>query len=372
MELIGHELRWQALARAYARGKLPNTLLISGPPHVGKTTLLTRYAQLLLCAEVTEDREGFPAPCGQCRTCRQVASGAAMDFRVFRPLVASADEKDWVYAPEGLDSSIITIGVARRFAEQAGLKPFGGARKVLVLTQIDRMNDEAQNALLKTFEEPAPSTFLVFTTDNAARLKPTVLSRCWHLPLVPVASRRIETWLRAGFPGADHEHLAAAVLAAHGCPGVAWNALSQVAGPEAGGAAEEHLPRFKVTAGMLAKLDSVGPVGALALTEEAIKWGRAWWEEDAGEAGDLKKHAAKVNRAQIAHFLDELALAARIRWVESLDHPQTAASWAARLDLMRKTRQYILRNANPNLALDVMFGRLIALRVGGARRTASR
>jgi len=288
---------------------------------------------------------------------------------VFRPLVASAEEKDWVYAPEELDSSIITIGVARRFAEQAGLKPFGGSRKVLVLTQIDRMNDEAQNALLKTFEEPAPSTYLVFTTDNAARLKPTVLSRCWHLPLVPVSSERIESWLREKFPNADNGHLRAAVLAAHGCPGLAWNALAQVAGADG---EDEHPPRFQVTAQMLAKLDSVGPVGALALTEEAIKWARIWWEEDAGEGADLRKYAAKVNRAQIVHFLDELALGARIRWVGSLDQPAIAGCWAGRLDLMRKTRQYILRNANPNLALDVMFGRLIAMRAPGARRTASR
>ena len=125
---------------------------------------------------------------------------------------------------------------------------------------------------------------------------------------------------------------------------------------------ESSVARAEIAAQMLAKLDAFAPVGALGLSEEASKWAKVWWEEDTGDAGDPKKIGAKANRSALARFLEELALAGHQKWV--LQRGALQGHNAARLALIRKTRGYILRNANDSLALNVMFTQLIALRAG--------
>ncbi len=353
MNLIGNQKRWAALARAFTNGKIPHTLLISGPPHVGKTSLVDAYARLLLCPQVTEI-EGVPSACGHCKACHQIQIGTYPDYRLYRPIVTSVPEKDWVIASEFLDSSIITVEMARKVTEEALRKPVMGARKVMVIQQIDRMNEEAQNALLKTFEEPPPGTFIVLTTENARKIRETVLSRCWHLPLTPAPEHEVLHWLGEQFPGSKAADLQEAGRAGAGRPGLAWRALQRLQEDESTGDS-----RFQTASRLVERLDKSAPVGALGLTEEAIRLSKLWWDEDASESGELKKGASKVSRAAAARFLDELMLATKVRWGAD---PGRDPLGPARLDLMRKTRHSILRNANLNLALDVMFVRLIALR----------
>jgi hypothetical protein len=110
-------------------------------------------------------------------------------------------------------------------------------------------------------------------------------------------------------------------------------------------------------------------VGALGLTEEALRLARQWWAEDqavmkSGKApGAAKKLEGRELRSAAARFLDELATVYRARWSHSLQNGGASAAtgvWADGLDQVRRTRHYILRNANTSLALDVLFGRLIA------------
>ncbi len=347
--LIGHQARWSALARAFGKGVVPQTLLITGPPNVGKTTFVTRYAQLLLCADLQTDANGLPAPCGVCKPCHQVEIGTFPDYRFFRPVI-SATEK--TTAPESLDSSVILGETARTFNHEAELKPVVGARKVLVMHQFERANETAQNAMLKTLEEPPASTSLVLTSENPRRLRETILSRCWHLQLVPAPLSEINEWLSAQFPNASAEHIDIALRACLGRPGAAWRELERLQN-----ATDENGSRFQIASEMLSRLDAAQPVGALGFTAEAIKWADIWWDEDAGEEADAKKLASKGKRAAAARFLDELMVAARARW---MNDPASYAQGAARLDQMRAARGYILQNANLQLVLDVMFGRLIA------------
>ncbi|RYG75178.1 DNA polymerase III subunit delta' [bacterium] len=349
--IIGHQARWDGLARAFAKGQIPQTLLISGSPNVGKSTFVLRYAQLLLCPELEEDENGLPAPCGVCKTCHQVEIGVHADYRVFRPIVSKTEP---ITAPETLDSSLIAVSGARDFVEETMRKPLHGPRKVLWMHQFERCQEEAQNAMLKTLEEPPSGAFLVLTTENSRNLRETILSRCWHLPFPRVVESEIESWLYNEFPSSTPQEVLEAVRAGAGRPGAAWRELQRL--QESDGT---RLSRFAVASEMLKKLDRVSPVAALGLTEEAMKWATVWWEEDAGEGVDLKKLGAKGPRTAAARFLDELMIAGRSMWMQNLD---TSEVGAARLDQMRKTRHYILRNANRQLALDVMFGRLIALR----------
>ena len=365
--LIGHEERWRALARAHGKGRTPQTLLVSGPPGVGKTTFVLRYAQLLLCSAPTADEFGLPAPCLVCRACHQVEVETFPDYRVFRPVISSGEP---TRAPEILDSSIFQIGkdedpldrdTARNVPKEALRKPVAGARKVLWLAQFDRAGDAAENALLKTLEEPPPSTHIVLTTDNARNLRPTILSRCWHLQLSPARDADVWAWLQGEFPDASPADLTEAVRAGNGRPGTARRALERLL--ESG---ESGPSRFQIATRFVERFDTDSPVGALGLTEEALKWAKLWWDEDAGDEGDAKKLGAKGGRAAMARFLDELAVAGRAKWL--LAGGAVEKNNAERLDLMRQTREYILRNASTNLCLDVLFGRALSrFRVQRAR-----
>ena len=350
MKIIGHQARWRALARAFQNNRAPQTLLISGPPNIGKTTLITRYAQLLLCPNLFEE-DGLPAPCEKCSTCHQIGIGTFPDFRVFRPQIGASDEND---APEELESSSFSVGKARLANQEVMKKALSGPRKVVILTQFERANESAQNALLKTLEEPPASVSLILTSENVRQLRATILSRCWHLPLTPVGDEEIARWLREQFPSGAPADVAASLRAAHGRPGAAFREMKRL------GESESSVARAEIAAQMLAKLDHFAPVGALGLSEEATQWAKIWWEEDTGDAGDPKKIGAKANRSALARFLEELALAGHQRWV--LQRGALESHNAARLELIRKTRSYILRNANDSLALNAMFTQLIALR----------
>ncbi len=209
MSIVGHSKRWAALARAFAKGSVPQSLLISGPPQTGKETLAQRFAQLLLCPDTAPDDDGLPAPCGHCRVCHQVEIEVFPDYKVFRPLVSAArEERDWVIAPDVLEGSILTVDVARRFGDEAMRRPSIGPRKVMIIVQSERMNIEAQNALLKTFEEPVRGLTIILLADNPSQLLPTVRSRCWHLPLGLSPDSEIEAWLHQSISRSAARHSA--------------------------------------------------------------------------------------------------------------------------------------------------------------------
>ena len=345
--LIGNQARFDAVARAFDRGIVPQTLLLSGPLGVGKSTFVTRYAQLLLCPQIERDAQ-LPRGCGRCRVCHQIEIGTFPDFRLFRPIISATEQ---TVAPETLDSSVFTVDQAREFIEEGSRKPLVGPRKVMVVSQFDRANESAQNAMLKTLEEPSAGIHLVLTTENARSLRATILSRCWHLQFAPAADGEIEEWLRGEFSDASPSDLQSAVRAAHGRPGLAKRELQRLQN-----AAEGEISRFERASAILARIERALPVGAFGLTETALLCAKEWWEQDS-EGADSKKLGAKGNRAALARFLDELMIAERARLSQDLSR---GAKSAFALEEMRKTRHYILRNANANLALDVMFSRLIA------------
>jgi len=350
--LVGHGPKWQALARAFAKDSVPQTLLISGALHTGKSTLAWRFAQLLLCPQVVSDENDLPAPCGTCRVCHQVEIETFPDFRVYRPLLfPPKDEGDWVVAPEDLEGGEIYINVARKFGDEAMRRPSVGARKVMILQGADKMNHQAQNALLKTFEEPIKGLTIILLAQNPHELLATVRSRCWHLPLGLASDSAIENWLRAQFKNVTQVEIETAIGAAAGRPGAAKREIERLRGGET----SSH---FAAASELAERIQKAHPVGALGLSETALNLAKEWWN---AEHEALKKADGKVARSSAAHVLDELTKVYRARWKDASNRGGNGESWALGLDQIRKTRHYILSNANTGLALDVMFGRLIAL-----------
>jgi DNA polymerase-3 subunit delta' len=159
--ILGHRQACDMLRAAVARGRVPQSLLFSGPDGVGKRTTAVALAQALNCPRA---REGDG--CGTCPTCQRIARGQHADV---------------VTLDQGEAASIKIQALRDRVLDVAGYRPFEGARRVFIIDPADALTAQAQDALLKTLEEPPSTTILVLITAYPDTLLPTVQSRCRRL-----------------------------------------------------------------------------------------------------------------------------------------------------------------------------------------------
>ncbi len=147
-----------------AGARVPHALLLEGPDGVGKMLAAKTFAQLLLCRT---PRDG--TACGACSGCVKVEAGTHPDLEIV--------------AAEGRHTKIDAIRDAERTLR---LRPMEGGRRALIVEDAHRLTLGAQNALLKTLEEPPPETVLLLTTSRLKALLPTVVSRCQRVAFGPV------------------------------------------------------------------------------------------------------------------------------------------------------------------------------------------
>ncbi len=178
----GQPIALSTAAAWIAEGRVPHAILIVGPASVGKTTLALDLVAGLLC-EATDRLE---RPCRACRACRHVDSGTHPDLHRLAP------EGPGGQIRIGRSSGQPEVRGVRDLVEELALLPLEGPVRVAVIEAAHRMNEDAQNALLKTLEEPPPGVFLLLCADEEDHLLPTVRSRCARLRLGPVATRVVE------------------------------------------------------------------------------------------------------------------------------------------------------------------------------------
>jgi DNA polymerase III delta' subunit len=167
--------------RAMLLGGMPHALLLVGPSGVGKATLADDIAAGLLCRAVDpRDR-----PCRECRSCRALEHGNHPDVHRLGPTGAGL-----VIPIGGRDER----GV-RDLVRDLSLLPVEGGARVAIVTDADRMTEDAQSAFLKTLEEPPAATVLLLTATDEERLLPTIRSRCSRIRLGPVARLEVELLL---------------------------------------------------------------------------------------------------------------------------------------------------------------------------------
>jgi DNA polymerase-3 subunit delta' len=162
----GHAAALSVVMRAVAGEHPPHALLLVGPRGVGKTTLALDLAAGLLCLAGDPTRR----PCRECSACRKVATDNHADLHLVEP--------------EGAGEQI-RLGQVQALASELALTAMEGRFRVALIVSAQRLNLDAQNALLKTLEEPGPATCLVLCADDTAPLLPTVLSRVARLRLAP-------------------------------------------------------------------------------------------------------------------------------------------------------------------------------------------
>src|SRR5438309_183625 len=161
-DVVGHHRLIDLLKRSVGNGTLPPSLLFTGPSGVGKRLTATSVAQTLNCVRVRDSE--FDA-CGECAACSRIARGVHPDVVVVEPG----------------DSGAIKIDQIRDVVERTNYRPFEGRRRVVIVDEADALVVQAQNALLKTLEEPPPSSVFILVTARPDVLLPTVRSRCPQL-----------------------------------------------------------------------------------------------------------------------------------------------------------------------------------------------
>jgi DNA polymerase-3 subunit delta' len=219
-DVRGQERAQRILLRALAGERMPHAYIFHGPQGVGKRMLADRLAAILLCP----NRGKTSAPdwaakslgdlacvdaCGRCDDCRALAAGTHPDMHpIYRELHQHHPDSD-VRRRKGLD---LGIDVIRHFLiDVAGHSPMRGKAKVFIIEEAERLNPSAQNALLKTLEEPPPTTYLILLTRSIDRLLPTTCSRCQHVPFSALPTAFVEEKLRElrpDLPPSDAAYLA--------------------------------------------------------------------------------------------------------------------------------------------------------------------
>lgn len=174
-------LPWQTEARerlqaALAGGRLPHALLLQGPDGVGKEWFAAAIAAALLCT----GRSARLEACGQCAECLLTHAGSHPDLH-------------WVRRPE--DRRTISVDQVREIAERLAMTSMRRGRRVAIVTPAHAMTPNAQNALLKTLEEPAADTLLMLVSSRPSALLPTLRSRCQRIDLPRPAEQAARTWL---------------------------------------------------------------------------------------------------------------------------------------------------------------------------------
>jgi DNA polymerase-3 subunit delta' len=204
-DISGHGHLLELIAAAATRGSLPPSLIFAGPDGVGKRMTAVALAQLVNCLQPLQ-----ADACGVCAACTRIARGVHGDVLIIEPGETGA----------------IKVEQVREAIERSGYRPFEGRRRVVIIDDADAMLSEAQNALLKTLEEPPAASMFVLVTARPDMLLPTVRSRCQRLRFGRLASSEVAAVLmRAHQYDSPDAHAAAA--AADGSVGAALEGGSE-------------------------------------------------------------------------------------------------------------------------------------------------
>lgn len=164
-DVIGHKPMLRLVGQAVARDSLPSSLLLAGPDGVGKQLVAVSLAQVQNCEEVLSTDSLEADACGSCSACQRIERASFSDVLIIEP---------------GENNSI-TLDPVRSAVAQSAYRPFEGRRRVVIVIDADRLVVSAQNALLKTLEEPTDSSQFVLVSSRPDLLLSTVTSRCQRL-----------------------------------------------------------------------------------------------------------------------------------------------------------------------------------------------
>ncbi|MDZ4768105.1 MAG: DNA polymerase III subunit delta' C-terminal domain-containing protein [Chloroflexota bacterium] len=326
--VYGHDWAVEHLRQGIAHGRVRHAYLLIGAESIGKERLARAFASALLCTDPDPARR----PCGECSACRRVVSGNHADV-----LRARED-----------DDGAARIDTLRTLMSQLALKPYEGRYRFGVIPRFDQIRGAAQDALLKTLEEPGPHALLILLARSIEPILPTILSRAQVLQLRPASVASV----LAALDDAIAADPAAPVVSAE-----TRTLLATLSGGRVGWAlAAWRDPDLLVqrTAGLDLLLSVIGQsrAGRFALAGDLAK------DKDKEPLAKLLALWQSFWRdALLVSYGVETAIANRDR-LEALEQIGGAMPPEMLLEAMRATNRLIARlnsNVNLRLALEVML-----------------
>ncbi len=290
-DIIGHQKQLALLRAGLTSGRLHHAYLFTGPEGIGKRTVATALAKAIHCERRSGDF------CGECVNCARIADGNHPDVRIVEPL---SDKKE------------IGIPQIREIEREINLRSFTGKRKIVIIDPAALLNPAAQNALLKTLEEPPQASLIVLIAAGVGALLPTLRSRCLRLAFAPLARREIAAHLQKAHAKSAEE---ADFLAALGL-----GSLGAALGLDDAALTEKRSAWVE----MLGAIDGGNFYAAVAAAEELagnrdealrfFKWAESWYRDlmifrATGAAEELVNSdlRAEVERQAARHSAEQSA-----------------------------------------------------------------
>lgn len=172
--VIGHEDVIARLKAAATSGRIAHAYIFNGEAGSGKKYVAKRFAMALLC----EERSG--EPCMECRSCK---------------MALSANHPDIIFVTHEKAGSVGVDEIRKQVVEDIEIKPYCSDKKIYVIPEASKMTVQAQNALLKTLEEPPEYAYIILLADNPDILLPTILSRCVMINFRPLSDEAVTQYL---------------------------------------------------------------------------------------------------------------------------------------------------------------------------------
>lgn len=202
--IVGHDHIKEHLIRAISMNKVSHAYILNGRQGSGKNMVADAFAKLLQC-----EQHGTK-PCNQCRSCIQAESG---------------NQPDIIHITHQKPASIGVEDIREQLIGDIRIRPYSSRYKIYIMDDAELMTQQAQNAVLKTIEEPPEYGIVLLLTENADALLPTILSRCVRLNLNSVEDALLRKHLQDKY-GADEYQVRFAAAFAQGCIGRAEDIIS--------------------------------------------------------------------------------------------------------------------------------------------------
>ncbi len=324
---------------------MASSFLFAGPAGIGKRTFALKLGQALLCQAGPEDALDA---CGECASCVQAAAGTHPDLEVV------AKPKDKSFIPLELLIGDKEHRGREGLCHRIALKPYMGGRKIVVIDDADHLNAEGANCLLKTLEEPPPSSVLILIGTSPAKQLPTIRSRCQLVRFRPLPDDVVAELLITHELAHDADE--ARRLAPY-CEGSLQRA-AQLADGQLwafrntlyGRLAEPALPSVQLSRSVAAFVDEAGKVAAAR--RERMRQVVAFATEFYRGLLHATSGAAPAADAELCRFVQQAI-------TQRADNGQTAA---ARLERCLQAAEQIDRNANQATLIESWLDDLARLR----------
>ncbi|MCR5279067.1 MAG: DNA polymerase III subunit [Lachnospiraceae bacterium] len=175
-DIIGQDMLKKHLITAVEHDTVSHAYIIVGEKYSGKEFIARIFAAALLCT----GEEGHDIPCNNCHSCHQAFS---------------KNNPDIIYVTHDKPGVIGVDDIRTQINEDISIKPYSGRKKIYIVNEAEKMNPQAQNALLKTFEEPPEYAVIILLTTSADELLPTIRSRAVELDMRPVPDAEVKRFL---------------------------------------------------------------------------------------------------------------------------------------------------------------------------------